>query len=88
MEPGGDSESWLKSTKNMLRIFEVWRQGHEKHTELCPVEWQKLAAAQLTNRNMWGSLATYLVSHYVSSQGKNKGFPLDLAPRFRSGRAS
>ena len=79
MQLGGDADKTVKGRANQLRIFEEWRVAHPRHTQLCPLPWDQSGPESLTHREVWGSLATFLVTHYKSSKGSNKGKPLDLS---------
>ena len=70
---GGVSESWLSQKRNVKRIFKKFRHAKVEYSQLAPRSLGKLTEAQVANRALWESLATYLVREYKIHAGEFKG---------------
>ena len=72
----GVSESWLNQKANVVRIFDLFRNGNVTYGQVAPVPLVQLSDVQARNRTLWESLATYLVREYKIDRGEHRGKPL------------
>lgn len=71
--------SWAAQKRNVLRIFELWREENGGRN-LLPRPFAELHEDEVCRTEVFDKFAEYLASTYVIESGRNKGEHLALGP--------
>ena len=64
MSSHGSSAAVTNTHRSARTAFDAFREHHAVHAALAPAAFDSMTAAQLTNRELWERLATYLIDDH------------------------